>query len=179
WITIRRDDDKLYKFKEGDFKRLRIQDNEDMLLLLVQSKLTNLTVDECLAFNVSLLMFTRSTVIQRHVEDISQKLPKKDQSYKAGYNYDQIPKRPTMYLNLWSYKAVRHRYSNPMIHPEPEGSTQGYPLVSVEVLRILKDGGEGTCFQLSQKCIVACSYPTNNYKDITKAQVNVSRLLLL
>ncbi|GJY30664.1 retrovirus-related pol polyprotein from transposon TNT 1-94 [Tanacetum coccineum] len=48
---------------------------------------------------------------------------------------DEIPKRPTMYLNLWSYKAVRHRYSNPMIQPEPEGSTQGYPLVSVEVLR--------------------------------------------
>nr|GEV70620.1 retrovirus-related Pol polyprotein from transposon TNT 1-94 [Tanacetum cinerariifolium] len=41
WITVRRDDDKLYKFKEGDFKRLRIQDIEDMLLLLVQGKLTN------------------------------------------------------------------------------------------------------------------------------------------
>nr|GEY69407.1 hypothetical protein [Tanacetum cinerariifolium] len=54
WITVRRDDDKLYKFKEGDFKRLRIQDIEDMLLLLVQGKLTNLTVDERLAFNVSL-----------------------------------------------------------------------------------------------------------------------------
>ncbi|GJX53640.1 hypothetical protein Tco_0282009 [Tanacetum coccineum] len=36
---------------------------------------------------------------------------------------------------LVSYKAVRHRYSNPMIQPKPEGSTQGYPLVSVEVLR--------------------------------------------
>nr|GEY63785.1 hypothetical protein [Tanacetum cinerariifolium] len=34
WITMRRDDDKLYKFKEGDFKRLHIQDIEDMLLLL-------------------------------------------------------------------------------------------------------------------------------------------------
>nr|GEU31594.1 hypothetical protein [Tanacetum cinerariifolium] len=30
WITVRRDDDKLYKFKEGDFKRLHIQDIEDM-----------------------------------------------------------------------------------------------------------------------------------------------------
>nr|GEV90191.1 hypothetical protein [Tanacetum cinerariifolium] len=35
WITVRRNDDKLYKFKEGDFKRLRIQDIEDMLLLLI------------------------------------------------------------------------------------------------------------------------------------------------
>nr|GEX78002.1 hypothetical protein [Tanacetum cinerariifolium] len=71
-----------------------------------------------------------------------------------------------MYLNLWSYKAVRHRYSNPMIQPELEGSTYGYPLVSVEVLsqnwkdlprdipldsvevlRILTDGGEANSLQ--------------------------------
>nr|GFA76895.1 hypothetical protein [Tanacetum cinerariifolium] len=51
WITVRRDDDKLYKFKEGDFKRLRIQDIEDKLLFLVQGKLTNLTVEERFAFN--------------------------------------------------------------------------------------------------------------------------------
>nr|GEW14680.1 hypothetical protein [Tanacetum cinerariifolium] len=63
WIMVRRDDDKLYKFKEGDFKRLHIQDIEDMLLLLVQGKLTNLTVEERFAFNVSLRMFTRSIVI--------------------------------------------------------------------------------------------------------------------
>nr|GFC92343.1 hypothetical protein [Tanacetum cinerariifolium] len=36
WISIRRDDDQIYKFKEGDFKRLRLQDIKDMLLLLVQ-----------------------------------------------------------------------------------------------------------------------------------------------
>nr|GEU77233.1 hypothetical protein [Tanacetum cinerariifolium] len=34
WITVRRDNDKLQKFKEGEFKRLCIQDIEDMLLLL-------------------------------------------------------------------------------------------------------------------------------------------------
>ncbi|GJU22427.1 hypothetical protein Tco_1155769 [Tanacetum coccineum] len=70
WITVRRDDDALYKFKEGDFHRLRIQDIEDMLLLLVQGKVTNLSVEERIAFNVSLRMFTRSVVIQRRVEDL-------------------------------------------------------------------------------------------------------------
>nr|GEU50469.1 hypothetical protein [Tanacetum cinerariifolium] len=70
WITIRRDNDKLYNFKEGDFKRLRLQDIEDMLLLLVQGKLSNLTVEERFAFNVSLRMFTRSIAIQRRVEDL-------------------------------------------------------------------------------------------------------------
>nr|GFC34540.1 hypothetical protein [Tanacetum cinerariifolium] len=37
WISVLRDDDHIYKFKEGDFKRLRLQDIEDMLLLLEHS----------------------------------------------------------------------------------------------------------------------------------------------
>nr|GEW97973.1 hypothetical protein [Tanacetum cinerariifolium] len=43
WITVRRDDDKIYKFKE---------------------------VKERFAFNVSLRMFTRSIIIQRRMEDL-------------------------------------------------------------------------------------------------------------
>ncbi|GJS08708.1 hypothetical protein Tco_0365504, partial [Tanacetum coccineum] len=70
WITVCRDDDKLYKFKEYNFNRLHIQNIEDMLLFLVQGKLINLTVEERLAFNVSLIIFTRSVVIQRRVEDL-------------------------------------------------------------------------------------------------------------
>ncbi|GKE64733.1 hypothetical protein Tco_1518894 [Tanacetum coccineum] len=70
WITIRRDDDKLYTFKEGDYNRLLLQDIEDMLLLLVQGKLTNLNIKERLALGVSLRMFTRSIVIRRRVEDL-------------------------------------------------------------------------------------------------------------
>nr|GEZ48658.1 hypothetical protein [Tanacetum cinerariifolium] len=53
-----------------DLKRLCIQDIEDMLLLLVQGKLTNLIVEKRLAFNVSLRMFTRSILIQRRMEDL-------------------------------------------------------------------------------------------------------------
>ncbi|GJT74800.1 hypothetical protein Tco_1041525 [Tanacetum coccineum] len=34
WITVHRDDDKLYKFKEGDFNRLRIQDIEDISVVI-------------------------------------------------------------------------------------------------------------------------------------------------
>nr|GEU62322.1 hypothetical protein [Tanacetum cinerariifolium] len=65
-----RNDDKLYTFKECDYKRLRLQDIEYMLLLLTQGKLSNLTIEERLALNVSLQMFTRSIVIQRRVEDL-------------------------------------------------------------------------------------------------------------
>ncbi|GJU41586.1 hypothetical protein Tco_1194543 [Tanacetum coccineum] len=54
WITVRRADDKIYSFKEGDFKRLHLQDIEEMLILLVQGKLTNLKVEERLTFSVAL-----------------------------------------------------------------------------------------------------------------------------
>ncbi|GKA16373.1 hypothetical protein Tco_0696120 [Tanacetum coccineum] len=54
----------------GDFKRLRHQDIEDMLLLLVQGKLTNLSLDDRYALNVALRMYTRRIVIQERVEDL-------------------------------------------------------------------------------------------------------------
>ncbi|GJW96485.1 hypothetical protein Tco_0178293, partial [Tanacetum coccineum] len=69
-IIIRRRDDKLYKFREGDFKRLCRQDIEDMLLLLVQDKLTKLNLEERYALNVALRMFTRRIFIQERVEDL-------------------------------------------------------------------------------------------------------------
>ncbi|GKC02861.1 hypothetical protein Tco_0994471, partial [Tanacetum coccineum] len=62
WIIVRRDDDKLYKFKKGDLKRLRIQDIEDMLLLLVQGKLTNLTIEERIAFNANGTLVTKGAL---------------------------------------------------------------------------------------------------------------------
>nr|GEV91838.1 hypothetical protein [Tanacetum cinerariifolium] len=105
WITVRRDDDKLYKFKEGNFKRLRIQDIEDMLLLLVQGKLTNLTVEERFAFNVSLRIFTRSIVIQRRVEDLQLGV----ESYQKKLNLT----RPDTYRSDLKRKEVYIAYSNP------------------------------------------------------------------
>nr|GEY08341.1 hypothetical protein [Tanacetum cinerariifolium] len=102
---MRRDDYKLYKFKEGEFKRIRIQDIEDMLLLLVQGKLTNLTVKERFAFNVSLLMFLRSIVIQRHVEDLQLGV----ESYQKKLNL----KRPYTYRSDLKYKEAYSVYSNP------------------------------------------------------------------
>nr|GFC39617.1 hypothetical protein [Tanacetum cinerariifolium] len=104
-ITVHKDDDKLYKFKEGEFKRLRIQDIEDMLLLLVQGKLTNLTVKERFAFNVSLRMFTRSIVIQRHVEDLQLGV----ESYQKKLNLT----RPNTYRSDLKRKEAYIAYSNP------------------------------------------------------------------
>nr|GFA81077.1 hypothetical protein [Tanacetum cinerariifolium] len=105
WITIRRDDDKLYKFKEGDFKRLHLQDIEDMLLLLVQGKLTNLAVEERFTYNVSLRMFTRSIVIQRRVEDLQLGF----ESYKKRLNLT----KPDTYRSDLKRREAYTAYSNP------------------------------------------------------------------
>nr|GEW23698.1 hypothetical protein [Tanacetum cinerariifolium] len=105
WITVHRNNDKLYKFKKGDFKRIHIQDIKDMLLLLVQGKLTNLTVEERFAFNVSLRMFTRSIVIQRHVEDLQLGV----ESYQKKLNLTRID----MYRSDLKCKEAYTAYSNP------------------------------------------------------------------
>ncbi|GJZ05305.1 hypothetical protein Tco_0538580 [Tanacetum coccineum] len=63
-IEVRRADNELYTFKEGDFPRLRINDIEDMLILIVQNRLTNLSGDDVYNFAIALRMFTRSMVIQ-------------------------------------------------------------------------------------------------------------------
>ncbi|GKA28560.1 hypothetical protein Tco_0714805 [Tanacetum coccineum] len=56
-IEVRREDRELYKLKEGNFLQLHLQDNEDILLLLVQQKLTNLTIDEHYDLNAALHIF--------------------------------------------------------------------------------------------------------------------------
>ncbi|GKE49513.1 hypothetical protein Tco_1480771, partial [Tanacetum coccineum] len=69
-IVVRRADNDLYRFKEGDFPRLCINDIEDMLLLVVQNRLTNLLGDDVSDFTIALRTFTRSLVIQKRVKDL-------------------------------------------------------------------------------------------------------------
>nr|GEW75006.1 hypothetical protein [Tanacetum cinerariifolium] len=84
WITVRRDDDKLYKFKEGDYKRL---------------------LEERFAFNVSLWMFTRSIVIYRRVEDLQLGV----ESYQKRLNLT----KPDTYRSNLKRKEAYTAYSNP------------------------------------------------------------------
>ncbi|GKD60114.1 hypothetical protein Tco_1297623 [Tanacetum coccineum] len=61
---------RFYKFKEGDFVDLHLNDIEDMLLLVVQHKLFHLTDSDIVDFIMALRMFTRSLVIKKCVEDL-------------------------------------------------------------------------------------------------------------
>nr|GEW86582.1 retrovirus-related Pol polyprotein from transposon TNT 1-94 [Tanacetum cinerariifolium] len=72
---------------------------------LDHGKLTNLTVEECFAFNVSLRMFIRSIVIQRCVEDLKLGI----KSYQKKLNLT----RPDTYRSDLKRKEVYIAYSNP------------------------------------------------------------------
>nr|GEX54085.1 copia protein [Tanacetum cinerariifolium] len=89
WIMVRRDDDKLYKFKEGDFKRLCIQYIKDMLLLLVQGKLTNLTFEERFAFNKKINLMKPDT----HQSDLKRKEAYTTYSNPRGFIYQNKDKK--------------------------------------------------------------------------------------
>ncbi|GJX28728.1 hypothetical protein Tco_0236807 [Tanacetum coccineum] len=76
-----------------------------MLLLLVQQKLTNLTIDERYDLNVALRMFTRWIVIQRRVEDLQLGV----ESYQKKLNLT----KPDTYRPNLRNKTAYTSHSNP------------------------------------------------------------------
>ncbi|GKB01138.1 hypothetical protein Tco_0829182 [Tanacetum coccineum] len=78
---------------------------KDLVPNRMWSKLTNLTVEERLAFNVSLRMFTRSIVIQRRVEDLQLGV----KSYQKKLNIT----KPDMYKSDLKQREAYTTYSNP------------------------------------------------------------------
>ncbi|GKD27840.1 hypothetical protein Tco_1234054 [Tanacetum coccineum] len=64
-IVVKRADRQFYKFKEGVFVDLHMNDIEDMWLLAVQHKLFHLTDIDIVDFMLALRMFTRSLVIKK------------------------------------------------------------------------------------------------------------------
>nr|GFA25975.1 hypothetical protein [Tanacetum cinerariifolium] len=101
----RKEDDDQEGPSAGSDRGLRLQDIEDMLLLLVQGKLSNLTVEERFAFNVSLRMFTRSIVIQRRMEDLKLGV----ESYQKRLNLT----KPDTYQSDLKRREAYTAYSNP------------------------------------------------------------------
>ncbi|GKD41204.1 hypothetical protein Tco_1261411 [Tanacetum coccineum] len=104
-IEVQREDQKLYKFKEGDFPRLHLHDIEDMLLLLVQKKLSNLERDAIFDLGVALWMFTRRIFILKRVEDLQLGV----ESYQKKLN---ITKPETFRFDI-SKRIPYTAYSNP------------------------------------------------------------------
>ncbi|GKE35533.1 hypothetical protein Tco_1454855 [Tanacetum coccineum] len=95
-IVVRRADNDLYTFKKRDFSRLRINEIEDMLLLDVQNRLTNLSGDDVFDFAIALRMFTRSLIIQKQVEDLQLGV----ESYQKKINVTK-PKTTKPSIRKW------------------------------------------------------------------------------
>ncbi|GKE96264.1 hypothetical protein Tco_1581119 [Tanacetum coccineum] len=69
-VMVKRSDQQFYKFKEGDFVDLHLNDIKDMLLLAVQHKLSHLEGSVIVDFIVALRMFIRSLILKSRVEDL-------------------------------------------------------------------------------------------------------------
>ncbi|GKB93793.1 hypothetical protein Tco_0979930 [Tanacetum coccineum] len=69
-IVVKRADRQLYKFKEGNFVDLHLNEIEEMMLLAVQHKLFYLNDNDIVDFIVALRMFKRSRIIKRRFEDL-------------------------------------------------------------------------------------------------------------
>nr|GEV26877.1 hypothetical protein [Tanacetum cinerariifolium] len=104
-IDVRKEDRQLYRFKEGDFPRLHLHDIEDMLLLLVQKKFSNLERDVIFDLGVALQMFTRRSVILKRVEDLQLGV----ESYQKKLNIT----KPQTFKSDISSRTSYTAYNNP------------------------------------------------------------------
>ncbi|GKC06922.1 hypothetical protein Tco_0998532 [Tanacetum coccineum] len=104
-MMFQREDQQLYKFKEGDFLRLHLHDIEDMLLLLVQKKLSNLERNVIFDLGVALRMFTRRIVILKRVEDLQLGV----ESYQKKLNIT----KPETFRSDISNRIPYTAYNNP------------------------------------------------------------------
>nr|GEW35393.1 hypothetical protein [Tanacetum cinerariifolium] len=108
-IEVQREDQQLYKFREGDSPRLNLFFElhyiEDMLLLLVQKKLFNLERDVIYDLNVALRMFTRRVVILKRVEDFQLGVI----SYQKNLNMT----KPENFMSDITNMTLYTTYNNP------------------------------------------------------------------
>ncbi|GJT37806.1 RNA-directed DNA polymerase, eukaryota, reverse transcriptase zinc-binding domain protein [Tanacetum coccineum] len=98
-------DQQLYKFMEGDFPQLYLNDIEDMLILVVQNKLFNLKDEDIMHLVVALRMFTRRIVIQKGVEDLQLGV----KNYQKKLNISRLLTHKSGITDLEPYTT----YSNP------------------------------------------------------------------
>ncbi|GKC49195.1 hypothetical protein Tco_1071940 [Tanacetum coccineum] len=92
-IVVRRANNDLYRFKEGDFQRLRINDIEDMLLLVVQNRLTNLSGDDVFDFTIALRMLMRSDKLYKFSDRTLTRLQTSLDDITKNIRIEYMPKR--------------------------------------------------------------------------------------
>ncbi|GJY51783.1 hypothetical protein Tco_0442630 [Tanacetum coccineum] len=112
-IVVRQADNILYRFKEGDFLRLRINDIEDMLILMVQNWFANLSGEDVTDFAIALRMFTRSlfsdgtlTRLLSSLEDITKNI---DMEYLLKRRWSNLEKKRAHFMIKDINKLLKER----------------------------------------------------------------------
>ncbi|GKA01591.1 hypothetical protein Tco_0674256 [Tanacetum coccineum] len=85
-IVVKRADRKLYKFKEGDFVDLHLNDIEDMLLLAIQHKLFHLNGSDIVDFIVALHGTLKTARDELHHIKLD---------FRLGYNKEMLKRKWT------------------------------------------------------------------------------------
>ncbi|GKC93075.1 hypothetical protein Tco_1158517 [Tanacetum coccineum] len=111
-IVVRRGDRQVYKFEEGDFVDLHLNDIKDMLLLAVQHKLFQLDGSEIVDLIVALCMFTRSLIIKRRVEDLQLGVESYQKKLNITAPQKTFPEIKFKELYTLSYKPLRVIYED-------------------------------------------------------------------
>nr|GFA08699.1 hypothetical protein [Tanacetum cinerariifolium] len=119
-IVVRRADRQVYKFKEGDFVDLHLNDIEDMLLLVVQHKLFQLDgsdiVDLIVALRITLHSIIQSNSKNSTLNRIRDELHHRILDFRLGYNkemsrrkWTSIDKRRSELMDKLIDKHMRER----------------------------------------------------------------------
>nr|GEU46835.1 hypothetical protein [Tanacetum cinerariifolium] len=95
---VQRADNDLYTFKEGDFPRLRINDIEDILILIVQNRLTNLSGDDVSDFTIALRMLIRSNELYKFSDGTLTRLQTSLDDITKNIHMEYLPEEKMEYI---------------------------------------------------------------------------------
>nr|GEU98382.1 hypothetical protein [Tanacetum cinerariifolium] len=167
-IEVRRVNNDLYTFKEGNFLRLCINDIEDILILIVLNRLTNLLGDDVFDFAIALRMFTRSLVIQNTLtrlrtllEDIAKNI---QMEYLLKRRWSTLEKkRANIMIEEIDKQLKERRMMKSLENQNRRDLPRDIPFDSVKVLRTSTDK------KLRKKKISSSSNPKTS-KNVRQSQ---------
>ncbi|GJV18906.1 hypothetical protein Tco_1367926 [Tanacetum coccineum] len=143
-IKVRREDQQLYTFKEGDFPRLRLQDIEDMLLLLVQQQVTNLLIKtfdlQCALHYVHQLNFIQS---DGTLNDVRTAL----HDIASGIRMEYLPKRKWSGLDKRRASVMIQDIDKQLFQRRSKRENKGKVLTEMEL--VLEQTQQGTSHEVS------------------------------